>query len=97
MNNIILTQIPLEDLKTAISQAVKFEIDKLCLSIPKAETEFITRQQTAKLLGISLPTLNEWSKQGIIISYRIGTRVRYKKAEVENSLSKVQSIKYNRG
>ena len=59
-----------------------------------SQTELITRKQTAKIIGISLPTLNEWSKRGVIPSYRIGTRVRYKKDEVMSCLTKVKTIKY---
>ena len=98
MKDLILSPISLGDLKTAISEAVKDEFEKYTSSQnPKSETEYITRKQAAGILGISLPTLNEWSKQGIIPSYRISSRVRYKKAEVESSLHKVQSVKYNRG
>lgn len=91
MNDLIFSQIPFEDLKTAISDAVKFEVNKLInLNTPEPETEYITRKATAQILRISLPTLNEWSKKGIIPSYRIASRVRYKKDEVLNSLNEVQ-------
>lgn len=96
MENLILTQIPFEVIKTAISDAVKAEFQKVNCKIPETKSEYITRKEAAKFLGISLPTLNHWSKAGIITSYRIGTRVRYKKAEVENSLTKVKSLKYGK-
>jgi len=53
--------------------------------------------QVAKLLRISLPTLNEWSKQGIVQSYRIGSRILYKKEEIETSIKEVRNLKYKRG
>jgi excisionase family DNA binding protein len=53
-------------------------------------TTLLTRKQTAALLGISLPTLSEWTKSGEITGYRIGASVRYKKAEVEQSLSRIK-------
>lgn len=96
MTQTILTQIPLEELMTAIQGAVKTEIEKLNLSKPETPTEYITRKDTAGILGISLPTLNDWSKRGVIPSYRIASRVRYKRAEVMNSLTKVHSLKYGR-
>lgn len=58
---------------------------------------YYSRSEVAKLLKISLPTLNEWSKQGIIQSYRIGKRVLYKTEEIENSLIEVENYKYKRG
>jgi len=60
----------------------------------KEEEELITRKETAQLLGISLPTLNEYSKDGIIPAYRLGSRVRYKKNEVLEALISFQ--KYQR-
>ena len=58
--------------------------------------EFITRKETAQILGISLPTLNEWTKNGTIPAQRIGTRIRYKKTDVYNSLKDVETLKYRR-
>jgi len=96
MTQTIFTQIPLEEFKTVIQDAVKNEIEKLNLKKPETPTEYITRKETAKILGISLPTLNDWSKRGIIQSYRIASRVRYNRAEVINSINKVNSLKYGR-
>jgi len=96
MNDFILSPISLKDFETLIRDCVKSEL-KSHSPEHLPETEFITRNQAAAILGISLPTLNEWSKLGTIPSYRIQSRVRYKKAEVENSVSKVQSVKYRRG
>jgi len=50
------------------------------------EDELITRKETAQFLGVSLVTLNQYTKDGIIPGYRIGSRVRYKKHEVLESL-----------
>jgi excisionase family DNA binding protein len=92
MENFILTSIPIEELKSFIAEVIQAELKKTQVTDTIA-SEYITRQETAKILGISLVTLNEWSKTGIITSYRIGTRVRYKRHEVEESLSKVKTIK----
>ena len=92
MQNLLLSPIPLADLTTAISEAVKQEMQKHFPTpeTPKA-TELLTRKQTASLLGISLPTLGEWTKTGSVTGYRIASRVRYKRAEIENSLSEIQT------
>jgi len=96
MNDILLSSIPLKDFETLIRDCVKSELQNYNLTPPQ-EDEYITRKETSKVLGISLPTLNDWSKRGVIPSYKIASRVRYKKAEVMASLTKVQSIKYGRG
>ena len=73
------------------------EVEKLNLyKKPEPQTEYITRKETARILGVSLPTLNDWSKRGIIPSYRISSRVRYKKEDVLNSLDLVKTIKHRR-
>lgn len=48
--------------------------------------ELLTREQTAKLLKISLVTLHVWTKKNIVPAYRIGNKVRYKKGEFLASL-----------
>jgi len=98
MENLILSQIPITDLKNIISEAVKTELQNLSNSQPpKEETEFLTRHETAKILNVSLPTLNEWTKQGIIIGYRIASRVRYKKNEITDAVKQISTLKYRRG
>ncbi|HET8962476.1 MAG TPA: helix-turn-helix domain-containing protein, partial [Chitinophagales bacterium] len=62
--------------------------------IPDKNIVYITRREAADFLGISLPTLHDWSKRGILLPYKISSRIRYKKAEIEAALSKVKSIKY---
>src|SRR5687767_3294705 len=89
MQNLILTQFPLEQLKSEISEAVKREVAPLfqAVNAVKPETELLTRKQAAKLLCVSLPTMLDWTKTGKITGYRIGSRIRYKRAELESSLS----------
>lgn len=88
MENFIMSSIPLNELITVISETVKIEFERQNnLSTPPPESEYISRKTTAQILGISLPTLNDWSKRGLIPSYRIASRIRYKKDEVLNSVS----------
>ena len=93
MSEIIL--VSKEDLTSTISSLIKEELKDLNPVKQKEEKEYITRKEVAKLLGISLPTLNDWSKKGVIPSYRIQSRVRYIKAEVLECLKKVHTIKYH--
>ena len=59
----------------------------------KAETsantpeKFLTRSEVARLLKITLPTLHDWTKKGLLKAYRIGNRIRYKEAEVMATIS----------
>lgn len=60
------------------------------------EPTFITRGQVAKMLQISLPTLHNYVKQGLIKSYRIGGKVRFKANEIEKSLTERNFTSVNR-
>lgn len=88
-----------EHLKTVISETVKDEFARHYQAYSTVEptneppNDLLTRKEAAKLLGVSLPTLNEWSKSGIITGYRISTRVRYKRSELETSLNQMQTSK----
>lgn len=53
------------------------------------DKDILTREETANLLSISLPTLWNWTKKGILNSYGIGGRIYYRKDEVMNSLIKI--------
>ena len=60
---------------------------KQMLSIEKTNEPYLSRKEVAKMLKISLPTLNEWSKQGILQSYKKGNRVLYKTSEIEEAVN----------
>lgn len=54
---------------------------------PKPE-KLLTRMETARLLGVTLPTVYDWTKKGVLTAYRIGNRIRYKHAEIMDTLEK---------
>ena len=51
------------------------------------EEKLLSRTETAKMLGVTLPTIIDWGKKGILKCYRIGNRVRYKQSEVMETLT----------
>ena len=52
-----------------------------------APEKLLTRIETAKLLGVTLPTIIDWQKKGILKGYRIGNRIRYKHAEIMETVT----------
>ena len=56
-----------------------------------ATPEFLTRKETAAKLRITLPTLHNWTREGLIKSYKLGGRVLYNTTEVYGSLSLTES------
>lgn len=51
----------------------------------------LTREATAKILGVSLVTLHNWVKLNVLTAYRIGNKVRFKENEVFASLKQINS------
>lgn len=95
MDNLILSTYTPEELKRIINNAVMEAVKTIQpkASVQKRDT-LLTRKETSEKLNISLVTLNEWSKQGIIQSYCIGGRVYYKENEIEASLSRTKTVKH---
>ena len=53
----------------------------------KEQREYLTRNETAKLLSITLSTLHSWTKQGKIPALHLGGRVYYKRHDIENAFT----------
>jgi excisionase family DNA binding protein len=92
MQQQVFTALTLEQIKSEISEDLFNRIIPILkeLKQPAPATELLTRKQASKLLDISLPTLLDWTKTGKIIGYRIGSRVRYKRTDVLNALTKIK-------
>lgn len=93
MNSQIFSSLPLEQLKNEISNEILDRITPLLQGVnkPTPTTELLTRKEASRLLGVSLPTLLYWTKTGKVTGYRIASRVRYKRSELENSLSQIRT------
>ena len=57
---------------------------------PKEPVHYLTRRQVAEMFAISLVTVNEWRKKGILKAYKIGNRVYFKRNEVEAALVEIK-------
>lgn len=75
------------DFEQAIKDAVKRAIIEHYCPPKASDSDMFTRKQTAKKLCISLPTLHDWTLEGLIRAYRIGGRVLYKLEDIENALT----------
>lgn len=93
MTQQLFTSFPLEQLKSELTEAVFNKVAPLIHSVskPQPDTELLTRKEAAKLLGVSLPTILDWTKTGKITGYRISSRIRYKRHELETSLSQIKT------
>jgi excisionase family DNA binding protein len=99
-NEILLNGISFEQLQNSIKTIVSAELKNAVIELTESQKdtapELITRKETADILGVSLPTLHEWTKKGVLPAKRIGTRVRYEKRAVMDALKDIETIKYRR-
>lgn len=88
MDNLFVTTLTIEELSAIIKNAVRKELLSLDLSSNQTEI-LLTRKETADKLKISLVTLNDWTRRGLIKSYLIGGRVLYKEHELMEAVKSV--------
>ena len=94
MKDLLLITMPYEEFKELITKTVEAAVKNATAHLqPIKSNEFLTRNEVSKFFGITLVALHEWTKQGKLIGYKVGSRVMYKKDEIEKSLSKIASKK----
>jgi excisionase family DNA binding protein len=92
-----LMPISIEELEGTIRKIITDSLRENLNSSPsKSDGDFLTRNETAQLLRVTLPTLYDWTKRGYLISYRMGSRIRYKRSEVNEAFDSGQLQKYGR-
>ncbi len=73
--------------KESIMSDVRAEIKSLAQHFqPIIPQEYLTRQEVADILKVSLVTLSDWNKKKILNPYRLGNLIRYKRSEIEQAL-----------
>lgn len=95
-NSIILQNVSLSDIEALVSKVIDDKIKSINPTPANVAGKLLTRQETAKLLKISLPTLDSWTNAGLIKAKRVGTRVRYVYSDVEAAIKDLPNIKYSR-
>jgi len=93
MQQITITQLSPEDLKTLIRELFKQELEALKRGKEKESDPIFTREETAKRFDIDLSTLHRWTKQGKITAHAIGARIYYKESSIQEALIEIQSKK----
>lgn len=93
----MLSTLELSDIKKVVEEVIENKLKNLNPQPEKEGLKLLSRKDTAKLLCISLPTLHDWTKTGIVKAHRIGNRILYKLEEVNDALSMIQTSKNERG
>ncbi|OXB08876.1 helix-turn-helix domain-containing protein [Flavobacterium plurextorum] len=76
-----------QDLKNEITADVKVILDDFLKNFkPVQPAEYLTRQQVAKMFGVDLSTVHNWSKSGKLKPLGIGSRVYFLRTDIEACL-----------
>ena len=62
----------------------------------KKEPKFYTRKEAAEILHVTLPTLARITKDGLLISKRVGSRILYEADAIDEAVKKQVVFKYRR-
>jgi len=85
------------EIKDLIAETLKEQLTSFFKKDKEPDNRLLTRTEVSKMLGISLPTLHQWTKEGIVPAVRLNSSVRYRMSDVESAMKEVQSLKYMRG
>ncbi|MCK7589274.1 helix-turn-helix domain-containing protein [Subsaxibacter sp. CAU 1640] len=74
-------------LANLIDEKLKEQLDDLKKNFtPKEPEEFMSRNETAKLLKISLVTLHDWINKGILHPYKMGNKTYFSRKEITETI-----------
>lgn len=83
----IIIQITEEQLQNSMKAAAQQAIEAALKQTMNLTDDLLSRRETAKYLGASLPTLNAWEKTGKLKAVRFGSRVYFRKSDLLNSMN----------
>lgn len=78
--------LPIQEIAAAVAEQLTPVINQLNQNNKGYYEEYLTREEVGKLIKLSPPTLNLYTQKGLIKAYKIGKRVLYKRAEIDEAL-----------
>lgn len=92
MSNINLVQFSTEQFNEEIRNGILKAFNEIKESLkPEAPAEYFTRNEVAEYLSVDLSTVHNYSKRGILQPYAVGSRVYYKRSEIEQVFVKLNN------
>jgi len=82
--SIQLLNITTNDLTNLIKEGIKSELldFKNSINPESLESPHLTRRQAAAFFDVSLNCINDWTRKGILKSYKVGQRTFYRRSEL---------------
>jgi excisionase family DNA binding protein len=82
-----IQEISVNELTELITVSLLIKIEKYLDQLKKEETDvLLTLAEVAEYLRVSLVTISQWSKIGVLTPLRIGNRVLFSKKDILNIL-----------
>jgi excisionase family DNA binding protein len=94
-NSTLIQNLTPEELSETLRSVIREELS--LLNPKETAPRYLSRQEVANLLKISLPTLNEYTRTGIIKGSRVGSRVLYDEGDIREAVKDIPTLKYRRG
>lgn len=83
LNCVLIQGATLADIERMINRAVDARMKEFYDSIKEKPPVYVKRHDAARILSVSLPTLDAYVKHGILHPKHLGGRVYYDEAEIE--------------
>jgi hypothetical protein len=92
MQNLIV--ISKEELSEALRSIVREELTAIQ---PKEQNlKYLSREEVCTILKISMPTLNTYTKRGIVRGNKIGNRILYLESDLKEAVKDATDLHYRR-
>ena len=93
-NSTLIENLTAEQMSETFRQIVREELSAIQ---PKEDIpKYLSRDEVCKSLKITLPTLNTYTKKGIIKGCKVGTRVLYLASDIKEALKDASAYRYRR-
>lgn len=90
MSNLLIEGAKADDFFEEFSMIKKgLRLLEATLTNQSKPTDFLTRQDVAKMFKVSLVTVSDWTAKGLLKSYKLANRVYYKRGEIEQALTEI--------
>ena len=96
MSDAVFNFMTAEQCQLLLRQAISETLTISEKQAKQPEDSFLTRCETAKVLRISLMTLQKYTELGLVRSRRIGNRVLYSSEDVQTAVAAIADNKYKR-
>ena len=86
VNSVLIQGATLADIERMIDRAIVKRMEDFYKSIQPKPDPLVKRVDAARLLGVSLPTLDNYGKYGILHPRHVGGRIYYVQSEIDTYL-----------